>query len=43
MPAKVTPVVVIESAKPVPEMVTTVPPAIGPAFGLTAVTLGVAS
>ena len=43
LPAKVTPVVAIESAKPVPVTVTTVPPVIGPALGLTAVTLGVAS
>lgn len=41
--AKLTPVVAMASAKPVPVMVTSVPPAIGPATGLTPVTVGVAS
>jgi hypothetical protein len=40
LPAKLAP---LASAKPVPVMVTTVPPAIGPATGVIPVTLGVAS
>ena len=43
VPANWTPVVAMASAKPVPVTLTTVPPAVGPAAGLTAVTVGVVS